>query len=201
MKRSLIYLLVAVLLTSCSSQKKEHVEFEQWRGENRDGKYKETGLLKSWPEDGPDLLWYTEDLGGGYGSPIITDSALYILATDDSIAMVISFDLAGNIVWQKEFGFEWNKSYPGTRSTPTLVGNHLYVTSGNGDIACMNVENGEIIWSVSMLDDFHGKAPYFGYAQSLLINDTVVYAMPGGADTNIVALNRYNGDIIWISKE
>ncbi len=200
MSKSILYILIAVILTSCATEERKPLEFEQWRGENRDGKYHETDLLKTWPEEGPDLLWYSEDLGGGYGSPIITDSSLYILASRDSIAVVVKFDLAGNIVWQKDFGSEWNTSYPGTRSTPTLIGDLLYVTSGTGDIACMKSENGNIIWSKTMLDDFHGKAPYFGYAQSLLINDSVVYAMPGGADTNIVALNRYNGDIIWISK-
>lgn len=200
MKRSLFYLLIAAILTSCAPEEQKPTVFEQWRGENRDGKYQETSLLKTWPEEGPKLLWFNEDLGGGYGSPIITDSALYILATRDSIAVVIAFDLTGNIIWQKDFGSEWNTSYPGTRSTPTLVGDLLYVTSGTGDIACMKSENGEIIWSKSMLNDFHGKAPYFGYAQSLLINDSVVYAMPGGADTNLVALNRFNGDIIWTSK-
>jgi len=64
----------------------------------------------------------------------------------------------------------------------------------------MKSENGKILWTKNMLTDFHGKTPFFGYAQSLLINDSVAYAKPGGADTNLVALNRYNGDIIWISK-
>jgi outer membrane protein assembly factor BamB len=51
-----------------------------------------------------------------------------------------------------------------------------------------------------MLKDLNGQAPYFGFAQSLLINGDMVYAMPGGADTNMVAMNRFNGDLIWISK-
>ena len=200
MKKKLLYVTIVAILVSCSTNEEKQIIFEQWRGENRDGKYQEKNLLKTWPEEGPELLWYNEDLGSGYGSPIITDSTIYIIASRDSIAAVIAFDLKGNVVWQKDFGYEWNTSYPGTRSTPTLIGDLLYVSSGKGDISCMKSENGEILWSKSMLNDFHGKSPYFGYAQSLLINDSIVYAMPGGADTNIVALNRYNGDIIWTSK-
>jgi len=200
MKKNLLYVLIATILISCSTKEEKQIEFEQWRGENRDGKYQEKDLLKTWPEEGPELLWFNDDLGGGYGSPIITDSTLYILASRDSIAVAVAFDLKGNLVWERDFGSEWNTSYPGTRSTPTFIGDLLYVTSGKGDIACMKSENGEILWSRSMLNDFHGKAPYFGYAQSLLINDSVVYAMPGGKDTNIVALNRFNGDLIWKSK-
>ena len=199
MKKYILYACIACLLFSCSTKEEKQIAFEQWRGENRDGKYQEKDLLKAWPEEGPELLWFNEDLGSGYGSPIITDSSIYILASRDSIAVVVAFDLKGNIKWQKDFGFEWNTSYPGTRSTPTLIDNLLYVSSGTGDISCLNSEDGEIIWSKSMLKDFHGKAPYFGYAQSLLINDSLVYAMPGGADTNLVALNRYNGEIVWIA--
>ncbi|NPD84346.1 PQQ-like beta-propeller repeat protein [Lentimicrobium sp. L6] len=200
MKKTLLFVFIATILFSCSPEEKKQTVFEQWRGENRDGKYQEQDLLKTWPEEGPELLWFNEDLGEGYGSPIITDSALYIIASRDSIATVVAFDINGNIKWQKDFGSEWNTSYPGTRSTPTLINDLLYVSSGRGDISCMKSKNGDIIWSKSLLTDFHGKTPYFGYAQSLLINDSMVYAMPGGADTNIVALNRYNGNIIWISK-
>lgn len=200
MKKNLLYFFIVAILSSCATKEEEKITFEQWRGENRDGKYQEKDLLKTWPEEGPELLWFNEDLGAGYGSPIITDSTLYILASRDSTAAVVAFDLKGNVKWQKDFGFEWNNSYPGTRSTPTLIGNLLYVSSGTGEISCLQSENGEIIWTKSMLNDFHGKIPYFGYAQSLLVNDSIVYAMPGGIDTNIVALNRYNGDLIWISK-
>ncbi len=198
MKKLFLFLFICSLLIGCTPVD-EQVVFEQWRGENRDGKYSETNLLKTWPEDGPELLWFNEDLGEGYGSPIITDSSIYILASRDSIAVVVAFDLKGNIKWKKDFGSEWNVRYPGTRSTPTLINDLLYVTSGTGEIACMKTKNGEFVWTKSMLNELNGAAPYFGFAQSLLINDSIVYAMPGGTDTNMVALNRFNGELIWIS--
>jgi outer membrane protein assembly factor BamB len=64
----------------------------------------------------------------------------------------------------------------------------------------LNSENGDILWKKNMIHNLHGKAPYFGYAQSLLINDSIIYAMPGGVDTNIVALNRFSGDLLWTAK-
>jgi outer membrane protein assembly factor BamB len=200
MRKNLLHFIIAAMMFSCTTQEEKKITFEQWRGENRDGKYQEENLLKTWTEESPELLWFNENLGEGYGSPIITDSTIYIIASRDSISLVVAFNLNGNVKWQKDFGTEWKTSYSGTRSTPTLIDNLLYVSSGTGDIACMKSENGEIIWFKSMTNDFHGKAPMFGYAQSLLINDSIVYAMPGGVDTNIVALNRYDGDIIWISK-
>lgn len=200
MKQKLLYVCLAALLFSCSTKEEKEVIIEQWRGQNRDGKYQEKNLLKTWPEDGPELLWFTEELGSGYGSPVVTDNSIFILASVDSSAVVVALDLNGQVKWKKDFGFEWNTSFPGTRSSPTLVNDLLYVTSGKGDIACMKSENGEIVWTKHMLNDFNGKAPYFGYAQSLLVNDSLIYAMPGGNDTNFVALNRFNGDLIWTSK-
>jgi outer membrane protein assembly factor BamB len=200
MKKSIFLISIAAILLGFAAANLTNFEFEQWRGANRDGIYQEKDLLKSWPEEGPELLWFNEDLGSGYGSPIITDNEIYILATRDSLAVLLALDLDGNIQWQKDFGYEWNTRYPGTRSTPTLVGDLLYVTSGRGDIACINRNTHETIWEKNMLEDFNGVSPYFGYAQSLLINDSVVYAMPGGVDTNMVALNRYSGDLIWASK-
>ena len=200
MKNKLFYLFLAAILFGCGTTEEPTTIFEQWRGENRDGKYQEKDLLKSWPDEGPALLWAYEDLGSGYGSPIITDNTVYILASRDSIAAIVAFDLAGNVKWQKDFGSEWNTSYAGTRSTPTLIDDLLYITSGKGDIACMKSENGELVWTKNMMTDFNGRNPYFGYAQSLLLNEDVVYAMPGGADTNIVALNRQTGDLVWIGK-
>ncbi|PLX10824.1 MAG: hypothetical protein C0598_09615 [Marinilabiliales bacterium] len=104
MKKSLLYFLLVTILFSCSTKEKNQIAFEQWRGINRDGKYQEKDLLKTWTKEGPELLWFNEDLGEGYGSPIITDSAIYILASRDSISIVMAFDLNGNIKWQKDFG-------------------------------------------------------------------------------------------------
>ena len=48
-------------------------EASQWRGENRDGIYNEKGLLRSWPADGPKLLWHTETIGDGHASAAVAD--------------------------------------------------------------------------------------------------------------------------------
>ena len=73
--RNLIILFIAVLSISSCTQKSENA---QWRGDNRDGVYQETNLLKVWPEEGPELLWEYEGVGNGYGSPAITSDKLFI---------------------------------------------------------------------------------------------------------------------------
>lgn len=172
----------------------------EWRGPNRSGNYNETGLLKSWPEAGPQLVWEYEGIGNGYGSPVFTPENMYILGELDSLAYLFKFDLEGNLLWKKDFGKEWVVNYNGSRSAPTIVDDLIYVTSGLGNITCFNRTSGEKIWTVEMIQDLHGTFPMFGFSESVIIDGDMVYCTPGGKDTNVVALNRFNGKIIWVSK-
>ncbi|MCF8370764.1 MAG: PQQ-like beta-propeller repeat protein [Bacteroidales bacterium] len=172
----------------------------EWRGENRKGIYNESGLLKAWPEAGPELVWEYEGIGNGYGSPVFTPDKMYILGEVDSLAYLFAFDLNGTLLWKKDFGKEWVKNYNGSRSTPTIVGDLIYVTSGLGNVYCLDRNSGEKIWSVDMINDLHGTYPLFGYSESVIVEDEKVFCTPGGKDTNVVALDRFSGEILWISK-
>ena len=195
--RLFIFIFPALLLcVSCSSQP----EIAQWRGPNRDGSYPATGLLKAWPKDGPQLLWSSDKIGDGYGSPVVTHNALFVTGSIDSTAYLFSFDLKGNLNWKVPYGPEWEQGFPGSRSAPTVVDNLVYVSTGKGEIACLKRENGEKIWSVNLFTTLHGKNTIFGYSEGLLVKDQMVYCTPGGADTNVVALNRYTGKLIWNCK-
>lgn len=101
---------------------------------------------------------------------------------------------------EKEYGIEWVKNYRGSRSAPTIVDSLVYVNSGFGDIICFNQETGEKKWDVSMINDLHGTLPLFGHSENLITEDDKIFLLPGGKDTNIVALNRFTGELIWKNK-
>lgn len=192
--KNLSILLIAVLLFACNTKQKK---VSEWRGENRSGIYNETNLLKVWPADGPELLWDIDSIGNGYGSPVISENTMYLNGEIDSLAYLIALDLQGKILWKTEFGKDWMKNFIGSRSAPTIVDDLVYVASGMGDIACINAESGEIKWKINMLEKFQGKNTRFGYSQSLLVDGDLVFAAPGGAENNIVALNRFTGEMTW----
>jgi len=204
--------LIVIIVYSCNRQQPRsqqvhnsnsaitHQEVYEWRGENRKGIYYETGLLKSWPEQGPELVWEYEGVGNGYGSPVFTPDKMYITGEIDSLAFLFAFDASGVLLWKNDFGNEWVKNYKGSRSAPTIVDSLVYVTSGLGNLYCFNRHSGNKIWSVSMVDDLHGVFPLFGFSESVIIEDDRVFCTPGGIDTNVVALNRFSGQIIWRSK-
>jgi outer membrane protein assembly factor BamB len=172
----------------------------QFRGPARDGIYPEKNLLKSWPAEGPAMLWKADGIGNGYSSPIVSGDRIYVTGEIDSIGYLFAYDKSGTLLWKKETGREWMENFTGSRSTPTLADGLLYIETGMGRIICFDANTGTEKWSVDMIKDLHGVNVRFGYAEGLLINDKLIYCFPGGADTNAVALNRFSGKIAWISK-
>ncbi len=195
--RNLILVFISVLLiTSCTKK----TEFSQWRGDNRDGVFHETNLLNEWPEEGPVLLWDYEGIGNGYGSPAITSDKIFVNGELDSLSHLFAFDLDGNLLWKSEYDSSWVVNFQGSRSTPTVVNNLVYVCSPMGEIVCFNSEDGSKVWSTNMIRNYNGVNTRFGFAQSLLVEGDNVYFAPGDSlSTNIVALNRFTGEEVWTS--
>lgn len=193
-----LLIILAVLILFAFTRKEEPVS--EWRGPNRSGVYNETGLLKQWPAEGPELLWAIDSTGRGYGSPVIAGDRLFITGETDSTSFLYAYNLNGKLLWKVACGQEWVRNFPGSRSTPTVIGDLVYVCSGKGDIACMNKNDGSKKWSLNMITDLQGTINMFGYSQSLLVNGDLVYCQPGGPVNNVVALNRFSGQKIWSQK-
>ncbi|HET6559799.1 MAG TPA: PQQ-binding-like beta-propeller repeat protein [Prolixibacteraceae bacterium] len=193
-----LHLLFVVLLCFAFTKKEEPIS--EWRGPNRSGVYNENGLLKQWPADGPQLIWAIEATGRGYGSPVVAEDQLFITGEKDSTAYLYAYNLKGQLLWKSVCGNEWVKNFPGSRSTPTVVGDLIYVCTGKGDISCFDKNSGDKKWSLNMISDLQGVINMFGYSQSLLVNNDLVYCQPGGADNNVVALKRFTGQKVWSQK-
>ena len=172
----------------------------QWRGLERDGFYPGKNLLKSWPADGPAMLWKTEAIGNGYGSPTVTSDRLYVAGEIDTTGYLFAFNLQGKLLWKSAYGKEWVVNYQGSRCAPTVVGDLIYVCSGLGDVACFEAGSGVKKWSVDMIRDFHGRFTLFGHAESSLIDGDKIFLVPGGKDTNVIAMNRFTGKLLWVCK-
>lgn len=105
-------------------------DWPQWRGPERTGISKETGLLQVWPADGPGLRWKASDIGTGYSSPSVVSGRVYLQAThgNDEFALVID-EKTGDKDWEVpigKVGKNRGPQYPGTRSTPTVDGDSLW---------------------------------------------------------------------------
>jgi outer membrane protein assembly factor BamB len=191
--------ILSVLTLLCSSSIEKNKIFE-WRGQDRTGVYLESNLLKVWPAEGPKEIWAIENVGNGFVTPVFAGDYFYITGETDSIAILYCYNLKGQKQWQTIIGREWMKTFPGARSAPTIVDDLIYVGSGMGNLFCINKRNGKIIWSKDLITDFNGVLPMHGHSEAAVIDGEKIFWTPGGKENNVVALDRFTGNLIWSDK-
>ncbi len=172
----------------------------QFRGPNGEGRSPETGLLQTWPEGGPPLLWTLEGLGKGYSSLTIAGGRMFTMGdikTGDGVSQhVIACDLnTRKRLWATEVG---PKHRDGSRCTPTIDGDRLYAIGTAGDLVCLKAGSGELVWRKNFEKDFGGKMMSgWRFSESPLIDGDRVVCTPGGKEAAIVALNKMTGELVW----
>jgi len=196
MKKIFLIVTAIIVLVSCASNQ----EVYEWKNNDRSGIYDETNLLKEWPAEGPEELWTIEGLGRGFGSPTFTEDRFYITGEKDTATYLYCYNLDGERIWESRLGKEWIRTYPGSRSAPTIAGNHIYIVNGYGNLYCASTGDGSIIWSKDCAKDFQMIPVMHGMSEASIIDGDKVYYTPGGLEHNVVALNRFNGDLIWTCK-
>jgi outer membrane protein assembly factor BamB len=175
----------------------ENADWPGWRGPERDGKSPDTGLLKSWPEEGPPLLWRAQGIGKGYSSVAVVGGRVYTTGVIDERLVISVFDSEGKRLTQVPHDMAWTKNYPGGRSTPMIDGDCLYLVSGHGLVGCYDLRSMQKKWATHM-KDFGGSPPNWGYSESVLILGELAVITPGGAKC-FVALNKTTGRPVWTS--
>jgi outer membrane protein assembly factor BamB len=201
MKRYGVMLLVlggAVLSTRCSAD-----DWPQFRGPKRDAISQEKKLLKSWPTEGPKLFWQVKDVGFGYGSVAVAGGRVYLIGNhgveEEAVSALDARD--GHTLWTTNLGKVGNPGqFPkvaGARSTPTVDGKTLYALGSDGDVVCLETENGSVRWRKRLRTDFGGKPGLWAYAESPLIDGNRVIVTPGGPGAALVALDKKSGATIW----
>ena len=167
----------------------------QWRGPNRDGVYPNETLLKKWPASGPKLLWSHDGLGEGFSSAAVTADRVYVTGMTGGKGYLFAFDKTGKLAWKSFYAPEWDGSYPGARTTPTVVGDRVYVMSAKGHCVCLDTA-GKLKWSVDLVRDFKARNLNWGMTESLLVDGDRVFCTPGGPDVMMAILDRHTGKTI-----
>src|SRR5947207_136309 len=178
-------------------------DWPQWRGPQRNGISRETGLLKEWPTAGPKLLWKLDNTGRGYSTPAVVGDRIYLLSNEglenEFVAALSAKD--GRRAWVARLGNvgdpKQSPNFPAARSTPTIDGQFLYALGSDGDLACVEVATGKVRWRKSLRTDFGGKPGVWAYAESPLVDGDAVVCTPGGSEPTLVALNKNSGEVIW----
>ena len=196
-------ILAAGLASVMASQAPPVSDWPQWRGPDRTGLSKESGLMKQWPASGPPRVWLVSNLGSGYGSVAIKGERIFVqslLARQSTVASLNRAD--GKIVWSRALGQGGNNDRgPGPRGTPTVDGDRLYVLTENGELACLKDQDGSVLWQRNILTDFRSRNIPWDISESPLVDGDKVIVTPGGRGAGVVALDKMSGKTIWTSSE
>jgi len=183
----------------------ESFDWPQWQGPDRNAISQERGLLKEWTKDGPPLAWKIKELGGGDSAPSIAAGRIFGMGNrgNDEVIWALS-ETDGKMLWVTRLGPAFAQQMPqgkeGPGCTPTVDGERLYVLGLGGDLACLQVKDGKIIWQRGLQGDFGGNVPTWSYRESPLVDGDKVICTPGGDDATLVALDKLTGKTIWKSQ-
>ncbi len=205
MKRVFCCLALVLLSAKAFAESPGAFDWPQWRGPDRNAISQETGLLQEWPEEGPPLAWRLDDIGGGYSAPSIAAGRIYGMSNrgDDEVVWALS-EADGKELWAATLGPAFregpSQGVEGPGCTPTVDGQRLYVLGAGGDLACLQAEDGKIIWRVSLTRDLGGRLPMWRYNEAPLVDGDKVVCTPGGQDAMLVALDKLTGKTVWTSQ-
>jgi outer membrane protein assembly factor BamB len=198
----MIHVLVAALFFTQASVDRPPASghWPQWRGVDRENRSRETGLLQSWPEGGPPLLWTTSEMGDGVPPVSVAGGRIYALGFRDGKEYLTVFDGAGAVVWSMPVGAQAGE-FSGMRFLAqrpvTIDDQRLYVCAANGRILCLQAADGKLIWEKDELKDFGGRAASFFFEDAPLVDDKLLILKPGGPKGTLLALYKLTGAPVW----
>jgi len=210
MKARVVLAAVVAMVTAGSSL----ADWPQYLGPNRDSTSDQKGLLRSWPQKGPEVLW-TVGVGRGFGGPVIKDGKVYLLDRDDKVGESLRcFDLAnGKELWNFAYDAPGSVMFPGSRSVPTADGNHVYSCGHNGDLYCIDTTTHKPVWNKNVWTDFGGKPvsgssggfgsrepgsfPIWAITQCPLVYGDLVIVASQAPEAGVVAYDKRTGDVKW----
>jgi len=201
-----------LLTTTCINQA---ADWPQFLGPERNSTSPETGLMRSWPEGGPQVLW-TVDVGRGYGGPAISDGKVYLLDRDDEVGdRLRCFNLAdGKELWGYAYDAPGTVMFPGSRSVPTIDGRFVYTCGHNGDLHCIDINTHDLVWSANVWTDFGGKPPsneggfgrgrgepgsfpIWAITQNPLVYGDLLIVASQAPEAGVVAYDKQSGEVKW----
>ncbi len=189
-------------------------DWPQWMGPERDGVWRESGVVSELPADGAPVKWRAK-VSYGYSAPSVSDGKVflfdYVLESGEinnlpsrrdkltGAERLTCYDAAtGEVLWQEQYDRSYAVSYGGgPRCAPTVDGDHVYTLGAEGDLVCRKVANGSLVWQVDFKEAFGSKTPVWGHSAHPLVAGDTIYCVAGGKESVAVALDKNTGDTKW----
>ncbi len=188
-----------VLLFALVSGSAAAEDWPQWRGPNRDGISRETGLLREWPAGGPELVFRARGIGEGFSSIAIADGRILTLGSVSGREWVFALDEAtGAILWSTPHSDEYNDwRGDGPRSVPTVAHGRVHALGARGQLSVLDAATGQIVWTLDLLEHFGARNISWGISESPLVLEDRILVSPGARRAGFAALDRNTGEVLW----
>ncbi len=176
-----------------------HKTGRSFLGPKRNSTSDQKGILRSWPQKGPEVLW-TVDVGIGFGGPVIKDGKVYLLDRDDKVGDNLRcFDLSnGKELWNFTYKAAGSVQFPGSRSVPTLDGNRIYSCGPYGDLYCIDINTHKLVWNKNVWSDFGGgQIPRWAITQCPLVYGELLILASQAPQAGVVAYEKLTGKVKW----
>ena len=176
-------------------------DWPQYLGPNRNAVSAETGILKAWPAEGPEVLW-TVPLGEGFGGAAVSQGKVYVLdRIGNDKDNLRCFDLeTGQEEWTFSYDAPGQIDHPGSRSVPAVDGQYVYICGSFGHVHCIDMETHRPVWSKNIWTDFGGgEVPRWAISQNPLIYGDFVILASQTRKAGVVAYNKLTGTVEWTS--
>ena len=191
-------IFLAFVLFVCMSNVSAQ-DWPQYLGPHRNSYSDQKGLLRTWPQTGPEVLW-SANVGIGYGGPVVKDGKIYLLDRDDKVGDNLRcFDLAnGKELWNFAYDAPGSVRYPGSRSVPTVEENYVYSCGPYGDLYCIDTKTHKSVWNKNVWKDFGGKEiPTWAIAQCPLVYGDLLIIASQAPEAGVVAYEKLTGNLKW----
>jgi outer membrane protein assembly factor BamB len=170
-------------------------------GPRRDGTSDQKGLLRTWPKEGPKVLW-SAPVGEGFGGPAISGGKVYLLDRDEKVGDTLRvFDFAsGKELWTFAYAAPGTFMFPGSRTTPTVDGDRVYTSGPLGDLHAIDTTSHKPVWHKNIWKDFGGgELPRWAVVQHPLIYGDLLIVAPQTPQAGVVAYDKRTGELKWKS--
>ena len=198
MMKGLVKVILSVMVLTCLSSASD---WPQYLGPNRNATSSETGISRSWPAEGPEVLW-TFPLGEGFGGPVVSQGKVYVLdwiKGERDILRCIDLN-TGKEEWTFSYESPGETDRPGSRSVPTVDGKYIYICGPFGHLHCVDRDTHKAVWKRNIWTDFGGgEVPRWGISQNPLIYGDLVILASQTNKAGVVAYNKLDGTIEWTS--
>jgi outer membrane protein assembly factor BamB len=206
--------ITAIILIGATAVDIVADDWTGWMGNQRDGVYRESGIIDAIPASGLNVKWRTS-ISGGYAGPAVADGKVFVFdyqktageSFNDPIKranvqgkerLLALSEETGDILWEHAYDCPYSISYPaGPRCTPTVDGKHVYILGSESDLRCLKVADGELVWKKTLKEDFSAEVPIWGFASHLLVDGDLLYSMVGGKGQGVIAFDKMTGEVKW----